>query len=180
MGNMELAKDNVNIIIHAFSIIEKKHPSLKLRLYGSPSSNTRDIIYKQIGGYKLHDKIKLMGKIISKEVPQVLLNAKILVSSQPKTMRASGGFPTKLGEYLLSGVPALLTDVGENASYVQDNIHAFFVEPDNPELYAEKLSKIINNYEESLSIAKNGRDYILKHHSHKIEGALLLDFISNL
>jgi glycosyltransferase involved in cell wall biosynthesis len=178
MGNMELEKDNVELIIKAFFDIHTEYPNLKLFLFGSPKERNLEKIKKLICQNGLTDKVILKGKVSADEVPDILKRAKILVSSQPNTKRASGGFPTKLGEYLLANVPTLLTDVGENSKYIKNNVHAFFAKPESISDYADKLSFILNNYKSARKIASNGRDLILQNYTHEIVGKNLLLFIN--
>lgn len=180
MGNMELSKDDVDNIIKAFAIITKDNKDLELHLYGSHNLQTNDYLKKLIISLGLSDCALLKGRVASADVPQILCNAFILVSSQPNTVRASGGFPTKLGEYLATGIPALLTDVGENSKYVKDSEHVFFVKPNDTQAYAKKLEYIIDNYTEALNIAKNGKEFILEQYSHIQQGKRLAAFLSNL
>jgi glycosyltransferase involved in cell wall biosynthesis len=177
MGNLELSKDDVDNIIKAFALITDKYSSLKLYLYGCPKSSTIILLNNLIASLKLQKKVFLMGRVNSNLVPQILKQAYILVSSQPNTIRASGGFPTKLGEYLASGVPSLLTDVGENARYVKDGTHIFLSKPEDPTKYADKLKFIINNYEHSLKVAEHGKQYLFMNYSHIQKGLELSEFI---
>jgi glycosyltransferase involved in cell wall biosynthesis len=180
MGNMELTKDDVDNIIKAYSCIVAKYPNIKLHLYGRPNHKTIKILTSLIKELNLEDKVFMLGSASYEEVPRILCAALILVSSQPNTVRASGGFPTKLGEYLASGRPALLTDVGENSKYVKDNIHMFFVEPNNPIAYANRLEFILNNYEAALQVAAQGKSFLLNNYSTVKRGSELIQFISTL
>lgn len=66
-----------------------------------------------------------------------------MLTSQPVTKRAAGGFPTKLAEYMLSHTPAIVTNVGEIHNYVKDGEHVYMVPPCNPIKYAEKLNTFL-------------------------------------
>ena len=136
MGNMELAKDDVDNIIKAFSVISLEFQRLNFYLFGGSSKETKDKLEKLIFKLGLDNRVFLKGRISGPEVAKTLQKAKVLVSSQPNTVRAKGGFPTKLGEYLASGIPALFTDVGENSKYVKNGVHLFFVKAENSFLYA--------------------------------------------
>jgi len=180
MGNMELSKDNVDLIIKAFEIISFKYPAINFYLFGNPKSGTKKYLVDLVDKLKLSKRVFIKGKVNSDEVAHILKGAHILASSQPKTLRASGGFPTKLGEYLASGIPALLTDVGENSKYVKDNEHIFFCKPDDPVEYAKKIEYIIENYELARKVAENGRKFIQENYSHTKKGKELLEFILKL
>ncbi|NHB70196.1 glycosyltransferase family 4 protein [Perlabentimonas gracilis] len=180
MGNMELAKDDVDNIIKAFSIVSPKYPELTLRLYGSPNLKSKDYLMNIVNKLGLTNRVLFMGKITFDQVPSVLSNAKILVSSQPNTVRASGGFPTKLGEYLASGTPSIITDVGENSRYVKDGEHLFFVEPNNPMAYANKLVFVLENYIQALTIGERGKEYIFNNYSNTKKALEMKDFLDSL
>lgn len=180
MGNMELAKDDVDNIIRAFSIIASEFEDVNLHLYGGPKNDTKEYLNRIIGDLNLKERCFLKGRITADEVPHVLKNAYVLVSSQPDTVRASGGFPTKLGEYLTTGVPALITDVGENAKYVKDGVHLFFAPPGDAKAYAVKLRMILSNYSEALKVSRQGQKFIFSNFSHIATSRKLLAFISGL
>ena len=180
MGNMALSKDNVDNIVRAFALIHDKFPSLQLHLYGAPNSKDRRKLTDLIEELNLKEKVLLKGKARYNEVPYILANAKVLVTSQPVTKRAEGGFPTKLGEYFLSGKPTILTNVGEIKKYVVNGENGFLVEPDNPQAYADTISHVLSFYNEGLEIAKTAKAYILDNFSSHKAAVEILKFLDLL
>ena len=178
MGNMELSKDNVDNIIRAFAMISHKHPDLDFYLYGAPSPKDKAIIEGVIKECKMENRVFIKGRVAATEVPAILKKAYLLVSSQPNTKRAEGGFPTKLGEYMATGIPTILTDVGEISQYVKDGVHVHIVPPEQPEPYAEKLDWMLNNYDKSLEIAKNAKDYLYNTFDYRKVSTGLYDFLN--
>ena len=160
MGNMELSKDNVDNIIESFNLIKNKYPALQLHLYGAPNTNDLHIINQIITKHDLYGRVILKGIISNKKVNLVLKESKLLVSSQPDTKRAQGGFPTKLGEYMATGVPMLVTNVGEISKYVTHGVNGWLSEPCNLIDYSLKMEYILDNYSEALDVAENGRKYV--------------------
>ena len=180
VGNMELTKDNVDIIIEAFSLIHAEYPGYTLNFYGSPNVENEKYLKNLVEKLNLQDKVFFHGKIDSLLVPKVLVNSHILVSSQPNTLRAAGGFPTKLGEYLATGVPALFTNVGENASYVEDGKHVFFAKPNDVKDYADKLRFILDNYDKACAVAKEGQKFVKENYSSYAQGKKLKKFLNQI
>ncbi len=180
MGNMELAKDNVDLIINAFKLISDRFSDIDLLLFGSPSFSDYQRLKLTIYNLKLENRVKLMGRVNYNVVPEVLSNAYILVSSQPKTLRASGGFPTKLGEYLSTGVPTILTNVGEISHYITHGEHAWLTKPEDIDDYALKLSFIIENYDLAKEVAEKGRLLVYENFSPKTSTKGLFEFLSQL
>ena len=165
MGNFDLKKDNVDNIVEAFALISDAHPDVDLYLYGTPTSSDRKIIENLIKEKNLDERVFIKGRVDYDLVPQVLMNATILVTSQPQTKRAEGGFPTKMGEYMMTGNPVILTDVGEIHQYITDGENAYMVAPHDPKVYADRLNYILNNYEEAKEVAVCGKKYILDNFS---------------
>ena len=178
MGNMELSKDNVDNIIRSFPEVLKNF-NAHLYLYGRPSRSDKKILNDLIEELDLSKSVTF-NYAHPDDVSKILVSADILLSSQPDTKRAMGGFPTKLGEYLMSGTPVLLTDVGETSKYFIDGKDMFFARPNSPSDYAEKIIYIKNNYEYALEVANNGRNKIITMYSHTKAGIDIKKFINNL
>ena len=81
------------------------------------------------------------------------------------------GFPTKLGEYLATGNPVVVTKVGEITDYL-DNGCAYLAEPDSVQSFSDKLIEALTN-ENSNIVGNKGRDIAIKYFSHKKQGEKL-------
>ena len=178
MGNMMLAKDNVDNIVCAFALIANEFDDLDLHLYGLPNEHDRVIVEELIKQYKLEHRVILKGKASYDDVPQILGNATILVTSQPLTIRAQGGFPTKMCEYMMAGKPALLTDVGEINQYVKDGETVYMVEACNPQQYAERMKYILTHYDAALDVALRGKMLVVNTYGSEQATKGLVDFLS--
>lgn len=178
MGNMSLRKDDILTIIKAFGKVCNIYPALELHLYGTPEENDLVLIKELIGSLNLSNKVLIKGKVGFKDVPSILVNSTILVNAQPITKRAQGGFPTKLGEYLLSKKPSVFTDSGDISTYIVDKFHAYIVPPENVEKYADTLLYILENYEFTLSVANRGEALIRSKYDANSQSSLLLNFLN--
>ncbi len=110
-------------------------------------------IEKYIVDYKLSNKIFFLGKKPIHEVPQILVNAKCLLTT-PLTY-VSGGFPTKLGEYMLSGVPVVASNAGEISSFVKDRFDILLSKVGDNDSIASNILLIHNNPFVGKEIAEN-------------------------
>ena len=180
MGNMQLAKDNVDDIIRAFSKISSSYPEYELWLFGTPNDKDRAIVESVIEDCKMQGKVFIKGRVDYNEVPQILANATILVTSQPITKRAEGGFPTKMAEYMMSGTPMIVTNVGEIHKYVQDGITTYMVEPCDPHAYGNKLRHILSYPKESEQVAQRAYNYAKANFCSKPVTNKLIDFLTQL
>ena len=73
-------------------------------------------------------------------MPQILKNAAVLALDRPESLQAQCGFPTKLGEYLLTENPVVVTKVGDIPLFLKDGETALIAEERNPE-EASKIGK---------------------------------------
>jgi glycosyltransferase involved in cell wall biosynthesis len=180
VGNLEIAKDGVDILIEAFAIVSKHFPDLSLKLYGNGSISETESLKKQVDELGLSNNVFFEGRIDRSSIPSVLCNAKALLLPRPSSKRAEGGFPTKLGEYLASGVPAVVTNVGEISSYLEDGINAYIVKPDNAKLFAEKILFVLENPKESKEVGLNGQKVANKKFNYLNQAKEMLSFIDYL
>lgn len=178
MGNMELSKDNVDNILLSLNYLKGRY-SFHLFLYGNPSRANRNELLHIIKSNELSDYVTF-DYVSYTEVPTILNEADVLVSSQPDTVRAAGGFPTKLGEYLMTAKPVLCTEVGEIAEYFVNKKEVYLAMPGSPEDFADKLSYIFDNYKEALLVGEAGKQKIMNNYSHYQAGNIIFNFIKSL
>lgn len=157
-GTVSSYKDGVDILIKAFSIVTKEFDDIKLYILGNiPCENDRRKYESIIGGNHLSEKIFMPGAIPSEAIPQYLTNAEVLALARPDNIQAAYGFPTKLGEYLLTGNPVVVTRVGELEEFLIDKESCLFAKPNSVEDFAEKLLWVLKNPEKGREIGLNGR-----------------------
>ncbi len=106
---------------------------------------------------KVINRIIFTGRIDKDQVPHYLMNAKILALARPDSIQAQGGFPTKLGEYLATGRPVVVTRTGEIPLYLHHGQNALLCEPGNVDDFANKLRWALENYDHACRIGANGR-----------------------
>ena len=89
---------------------------------------------------------------------KLLNSAAGLVLAKPTSNQADTCFPTKLGEYLSSGNPIVVTRTGEIPLYLKDGENAYIAEPDSVEDFTEKLKQLLDNPIQAKEIGKKGRE----------------------
>ena len=151
-------KDGVDQLIRAFSIVNKSHPNYKLYIIGStPSKQQRFYNYDLVQELGIEKNVVFTGIVPSTDIPQLLKNASILALDRPNNLQAKYGFPTKLGEYLLTANPVVITCVGDIPLFLKDGESALVSEPDDPQSFAEKLCWAIEHPHKAEEIGKKGK-----------------------
>ena len=177
-GTVSNNKDGVDNLIKAFAIVTKKHKGIKLYIVGkAPGKKENNVNIKLINELGLHDKVVLTGMVKASEMPQLLVNAEVLALARPDNIQAKYGFPTKLGEYLLTGNPVVVTSVGDISMYLQDGFNAIIAKPDVPEIFAEKLLWALEHPIESKTIGARGKEVALKKFNAFIETVKLMNVV---
>ncbi|MBN1183557.1 MAG: glycosyltransferase [Bacteroidales bacterium] len=179
-GELNDQKEGTDMLIRAFSRINKKHPDYTLNLYGKANNQNQEIYYKaMIADLGLEKSVIMHGYKSRDEMTEIFLKAGILVFTRPSSLQATYGFSTKLGEYLASGKPVLVTRVGEIEKYLKDRINAFICDP-NDESIVIKLMEIIEDNDFAIRVGKEGRKCALEHFNNKVETKRVLTHIQNI
>jgi len=157
-GQLDDYKDGVDILLKAFASIVKNHRDYHLYLYGSANSDQKlQEYHKMVKRLGIDEFVHFEGLVNREVITEKVLNAKILVLPRPDSIQAQNGFPTKLGEYLASGNPTLVTSVGEIPNYLTDRENTFMATPGDVKSLENKLFEIIEDYEFAKEVGLKGR-----------------------
>jgi len=167
------SKDGLLSLISAFSELKVDDRDLKLVIIGE----NNQLYHKHASELGISDRVIFTGRRGRDEVIAFQINARVLVLPRPWSKQAEGGFSSKLGEYLLTGKPVLMTDVGDPALYLNHGINAVFAVPGDTKDLAAKLKWILANYDEALKIGGAGREVALTRFNHHIEGKKLASWL---
>lgn len=181
-GSLSNLKDGVDILIHSFISIAEKHPTVHLVIIGDKSDNSllnylNNIVSKANETTK--SRVHFIGHIDSSQIPEYLCNASLLALARPDSTQAQGGFPTKLGEYLATGKPVVVTKVGEIPDFLTQRKDAILCVPGDIVSFAENLDWALNNYQEAMSIGKAGRSVAEITFNSKVQGKEFSNFLEH-
>jgi glycosyltransferase involved in cell wall biosynthesis len=180
-GSMYSDKDGIPDLIEAFNIFCQINTDTNLLLIGDNSDKSKFyMINNHINSSPFKHRIFCTGWVDRNQMPEYLLNADLLALARPDNIQAKGGFPTKLGEYLATGNPVVITDVGEHKEYLIDGISAYIAKPNDPFSFAEKLLNAINNPEEAKKIGAEGKRVALTHFNYQIQARELYKFLNSI
>ena len=169
-GTASNNKDGVDDLIKAFAIVHKEIPDIKLWIIGraptkQDASGNKDLV----GLLGLDDSVIFKGVMPANEMPQLLKDATIVALARPDSLQAQCGFPTKLGEYLLSENPVVVTKVGDIPLFLEDGKTALLAEQKNPEDFAQRILWALRNSEEAAVIGRAGREVALREFNYLTE-----------
>lgn len=138
-GGLSEEKDGVETLKKSFEIVRSKLASTMPNL-----------------------QLKILNGMSHDDVLREMKSAACLVLARPDSLQARAGFPTKLGEYLSTGRPVVVTKVGEIPQFLEDGISAFLVDaPDDRNILAvnvaEKMIQVLTHPEQAEVVGARGR-----------------------
>jgi len=180
-GSMYTDKDGVPDLIEAFNLFCQHNSDTNLLLIGD---NRDKIKFKQIenciNSSPFSKRIYCTGWVDRDQMPGYLDNAAVLALARPDNIQAKGGFPTKLGEYLSTRNPVVITDVGEHTEYLSDGVSAYISKPGNTAEFAEKLRLAVSNPDQARKIGEEGKKVALEQFNYKLQARKLYRFLNTI
>ena len=158
-GTVSPFKDGVDCLIMAFAGFLKSHSDYQLKIIGKfesvESEKTVISLAKELG---ISEHVDFTGMVSPSEMPSLLKGAAMLALARPNNRQAQFGFPTKLGEYLATGNPVVVTDVGEIGDFLYDGVNCRMATPGDVEDFAEKMSWVAAHPDEARAIGMKGKE----------------------
>lgn len=177
-GNMTGNKDGVENLIEAFAPVEKQYPFIKLLLIGGANYPERMQELKEMVKDMGLKNVIFYGMAPREEMPRLLTNAKMLCLARPTTTQAAYGFPTKLGEYLATGNPVVVTAVGDIPRYLNDS-NSFIVKADDNSAFSNRMQEVLSDYDNALKIGARGKELALKVFNAEEQSKVLHEWLTN-
>jgi len=173
-------KDGVDILIRAFEKVLQKFPDIKLNIAGFGPQQDIEYLKNIAIELKIKDKVKFLGKISRDKLVIYLKNAKILALAKETDKIQSGGLSSKIIEYLYTGNPVVLTDLGDITSHLKDKKTAFFAKPDDVNSFADTLIYVLNNYESAEKVGLAGQKFALEYFDYVKHTKRIIQFIQKI
>lgn len=177
-GNVSNTKDGVDKLLKSFAIVNKEYPDLYLYIIGNSPTSESDSNIALINKMGLANRVIFTGLVAADVMPQLLKNAEVCVLARPDSIQAQCGFPTKLGEYLLTGNPVVITDVGDIPLFLKDGESALISSSNDDNEFAHKILVLLNDPAKAQYIGAKGREIALKHFNAKTEVLKLLIYMN--
>jgi glycosyltransferase involved in cell wall biosynthesis len=177
-GMLNEAKDGVLTLMQAFRTIGTEWPELRLVLIGDSYTAS------QIPTFRAHaerlgiaQRVVFTGLLPRDAIPAHLIHAEVLALARPASRQAEAGFPTKLGEYLATGRPVVMTSVGEVGAYLSDGENVFLSPPDDVDAFADRLRFVLSHPDLAAEVGRRGREAAQRHFSYEENARALSEFV---
>jgi len=182
VGMLNERKDGVETLMKAFSRIAADFPNVSLRLVGdSDDARVSNVpaFRRTAEALGTSDRVEFTGQVLRAEIPRHLRDASVLVLARPSSQQAEAGFPTKLGEYLASGRPVVVTRTSDIAEYLVDGDNAYLVQPDDADALTAKLREVLAD-PDSAAVGAAGRRVAEKRFDYRVTGRALAEALARV
>jgi glycosyltransferase involved in cell wall biosynthesis len=177
-GGLTFFRDNIDLLIRAFSEVSKKHNEVFLVLGGFCSQKEKEQLKALISQLNITSKVKLLGYLPREEIISYVTHADILVMVRGNDLASQASFPSKLTEFLATSKPVISVNVGEISDYLTDNLNVFLVEPGKISTLADKLDFVLNNYDTALKVGLKGKELTTTVFNYNFQAKRMIGFIS--
>lgn len=178
LGSLNDSKDGVGILIKAYALVVEQFPEFSLNIYGEAESGQLKKYYdEEVLKYNLQSKVFFKGSVSRDKVPDVLNESGVLVLPRPDSIQARNGFPTKLGEYLATGNPVVVTSIGEIPDYLVNKESAFLVKAGSVENLAETICNVLSDMEFAKTIGLKGKKIAETYFDEKKQAKKIIEFV---
>ncbi len=128
-GNAKPYQGIDNLLAAAVDIKRQNLFPFRLNLIMSSGQGEIEEKLKSLG---LFDLASLTYKVSHKEVPRLIARSSVLVIARPSVDMTEYAYPSKLPEYLATGIPVVATRVGPIEALFRDQDFLIVIDPANP------------------------------------------------
>lgn len=179
-GVISTYKDGVDILLKAFSQFLEYYPEYKLYIIGRfESPQIKEELFNLTESLQIRNSVVFTGAVDPANMPELLINAQALVLARPSNLQAKYGFPTKLGEYLATGNPVIVTNVGEVGAFIKNFENGIVSPPDNPSVFSQCMRWVVENPEKAKKIGLSGKVLANSEFSYKTQCKTVLDILKS-
>lgn len=156
-GNLE--RDGLKDILDGFLLFHKTHPKYKLKI-ATPFDDKNEY-HKQIWKRmkENEDCVEYLGVLAATKIPSYISSSTCFILT-PHTDYVTKGFPTKLGEYMVSGKPVICSRIQSITENIDDGC-VIWVNTNSPSEICDALCNIVSDSTVASEIGERGRKMVL-------------------
>jgi glycosyltransferase involved in cell wall biosynthesis len=154
IGTISLPSHPIDILVNAFSMVEKLIPDSRLLLVGGGEDiQTLKDLARKLG---IEQKVIFSGRIQSQLVPLYYHIGNVSVDPVRDDLAAQSRSPLKMFESWASGIPFITSDVGDRSMIAGNPPAALLTPPNDPIALAEGISHLLTSSGEADRLANLG------------------------
>jgi glycosyltransferase involved in cell wall biosynthesis len=142
---------NVEMLIRAAQMILKDMPNTKFIVVGGGSEKER--LLRLAKDLEVSENVIFTGRLPNDQIPEYFSIADVYAC----TTNSDAGLSASTGEAMASGLPVVITDIGDNRKWVEDGVNGYIVQPKDHKALAESIMKLLRNEKLRGEFGRKGR-----------------------
>jgi len=183
-GSLSVQKDGVFNIVKAFILAHKQLESQGIKLkwvITNTASQVWDKIEQILKEAGLFDHLIITGYLKEDELNKWMSHSKVLIINKPDSFQNKYNFPTKAGDYLLSGRPLILASADQEINrYISDGKQGLIVAQNDSKSLADSIVRLVLNPDLAQKIGAEGRELALTSFDYRVHAERISTFFKNL
>ena len=160
-------KKGIDLILTALSLLKEQGMVFSYTLIGD--GDERDAVMAKIFDLGLQEECRWLGVLPHDRVIREFEQADLFVLGCRVTKNGDrDGIPNVMVESLAMGLPAVSTTVSALPEIVQSGKTGLLVEPDNPQLFAQAIEKMLTNNNLRQSCSQQGLELVSKQFDNRV------------
>lgn len=141
-------------LLRAIPLVARAVPAIQVIIAGGGTE--REMLVALAGELQVGHLVNFCGPIANTELPSILSTADVYVS----TSLSDAGLAASTAEAMACGLPVVVTDSGQNRSWVHDGEEGFLVPVTQPAALAEKIIWLLRHPDSARQLGAKGRELI--------------------
>jgi len=168
----------IDRLLDAFFEVAPRFPEWNLRVIGGTCIPTAiEGFRERAASSATPDRVEFVGSVERSALPGLLRDAGAFALPRATGLFSTAGFPTKLGEYLATGRPVVVTATGDIPLYLRDGVDAYVVPPDDTRAFAARLADVLADPAAAKAMGARGRETARTQFGIETQGMRLAAFM---
>lgn len=125
---------------------------------------------------KRHGSVVWLGNVPRQTLLGLYQQARALLLPMEDTLGDEARFPTKLGEYLASATPVVVSSVGEPYRFLKNEDTAYLAPAGNAEAFGKRVLDVLSDPVAAGVVGRKGRELALKEFDYRRHGKSLREW----
>ncbi len=152
IGNFDRCK-RVDVFLRAVSLVRRKYPGVRAAFAGRDIAGRRAGMEALRAKLGLDDNVRFLGEV--EDVDFHLRRSRVFMLTSD-----AEGLPMAMIEAMSAGLPCVVPDVGDIPDLARDGVNAFIVPPLDPEAFAAKAVRLLEDEGLYEKMSRNARQTI--------------------
>ncbi|MBD3343464.1 MAG: glycosyltransferase [Chitinivibrionales bacterium] len=149
----------IETAIRAVNLLRDHIPNLEFHIYGEGTDE--NYFRNLISDLKLEDRVVMKGSVALEQIPLIMADADLGIEPKLKNAFSNEAFSTKIFEFMMVGVPLVVSDTLVHRYYIPDTLVKYYESGNEYEL-AEAIKLLYDNPDIRIRYVRQSGEFIIR------------------